>query len=89
MQAYPASSVNVSVLDSGEMVLKSTITQLEKRFEPHATAMWMALCQCDGKIEAAASMLSGVWNEELAGLHAEMLEQVDDWRCGGFMEVAY
>ncbi|WP_331747911.1 hypothetical protein [Streptomyces chartreusis] len=81
--------MEVKVLSSGELILASRANQKEGHFAPLATAMWIALRQFNGNPEDAAAKLSDVWEEEFHSVHSILLEQIGEWRDGGFIEVAH
>jgi len=88
VRVKPKADVIYEVLHSGELMMALPDTGVVSIFAPHAAAMWISLRQCEGNPEAAAHKLSDVWEEDFGAVCHALLEQVEDWRVGGFLETS-
>ncbi|CAM3293878.1 PqqD family peptide modification chaperone [Kibdelosporangium persicum] len=50
---------------------------------PVGTAMWVALCQHDWQIDAAADLLAGLWRLDVENMRTDLVIWVDElWDAG-------
>lgn len=73
----------MDILMSGEMTLTTPTTQIW--CTPKETAMWIALCEHEGDLEAAADRLSAAWGSGAFSVYVELMDRVERWRHAGLL----
>ncbi|MEV5432948.1 PqqD family protein [Streptomyces sp. NPDC052701] len=62
MPIRPSPGVTAVVLENGDLELHSQESGVRTCWGPVNTAMWIALRQNDGHLEAAADLLAALWD---------------------------
>jgi hypothetical protein len=77
--------VSVSVDADGHLEVLTDAARSGGRFRcgPVGTAMWIALRQQEGDMEAAARILSALWDTDQANTRADLDIWVDEMRDAG------
>ncbi|HET6501547.1 MAG TPA: hypothetical protein VFG87_12360 [Amycolatopsis sp.] len=81
MRVITAPHVAVKITGDGRLELASAETGERYRFGPAETAMWIALWQHDGELEAAAAELANHWDadsERLRGAFDTWVRELHD-----------
>ncbi|MBP2325803.1 hypothetical protein JOF56_006188 [Kibdelosporangium banguiense] len=68
----PEPWVDAAVLPDGRLELSSRLGGDVVRCEPAAAAMWIALCQNDWRVEAAAGALASAWQVDDENMRADL-----------------
>ncbi|ALG09053.1 hypothetical protein [Kibdelosporangium phytohabitans] len=81
MAVRPHSWIQAAVSADGRMELSGAGVQFH--CGPVGTAMWIALCQRDWQLDAAAVLLAGYWHIDLANTRADLEIWVTElWDAG-------
>ncbi|MGP4012659.1 PqqD family protein [Streptomyces sp. 4N124] len=83
VRPVPGASVSVDADGHLEVLTEPVCPAGRFRCGPVGTAMWIALRQQDGDIEAAARMLSALWGTDPANTRADLDIWVDEMRDAG------
>lgn len=85
MRVRPVPGVSVSVDADGHLEVLAEATPPGGRFRcgPVGTAMWIALRQQDGDMEAAARTLAAMWGTDPANTRADLDIWIDEMRDAG------
>jgi hypothetical protein len=68
----PEPWVDADLLPDGRLELSSRLGGDVFRCEPAAAAMWIALCQNDWRVEAAAGTLAAAWQADEENMRADL-----------------
>ncbi|MGW6016155.1 hypothetical protein [Streptomyces sp. NPDC055210] len=71
---------------SGEFTLKNPTSGQIYEYEPSVAAMWIAIRQYDGDVQAAAQRLAFEWDEDEVTIHAEIAKSVSAWLDAGLLK---
>jgi hypothetical protein len=85
MPVRPEPGLMVTVLADGYLELFSERTGTRFRCGPVGTAMWIALRQHDGNLDAAADMLAELWDRKPENMRADMEVWIDELRDVGLV----
>ncbi|MBO0656357.1 PqqD family protein [Streptomyces triculaminicus] len=85
MRSQPAPGVSVNIGTDGCLELRSdsTVRPGVYRWAPVCTAMWIALRQHDGDVDAAARTLASQWGTAPTDTRADLGIWVDELRDAG------
>ncbi|EYT81760.1 PqqD family protein [Streptomyces andamanensis] len=83
MRVRPVPGLNVSVDADGRLDVAAPARRF--RCGPAGTAMWLALCQHDGDVAAAARMLASLWETEPDNARADLDIWVEEMRDAGLV----
>lgn len=85
MRVRPVPGVSVAVDADGhlEVLTEAAPSGVGFRCGPVGTAMWIALRQQDGDMEAAARTLSELWGTDPANTRADLDIWIDEMRDAG------
>ncbi|WP_329572838.1 PqqD family peptide modification chaperone [Kitasatospora sp. NBC_01266] len=86
MRVLPVPGLSVSVDMNGRLnVVTETLPSSCFQWGPVGTAIWIALRQHDGDLDAAARTLAAVWETELVNTRADLEIWVEELRDAGLV----
>ncbi|WP_217170930.1 PqqD family protein [Streptomyces sp. AC512_CC834] len=72
MAILPNPDVTAVVLEDGCLELHSQHSESPIRCAPVNTAMWIAIRQHDGRLDAAADLLAGLWDVDPGTMRSDL-----------------
>lgn len=89
MRVTLAPGITITVLSSGdaEIVQEKAGHNVRSCWGPARTAMWIALRQNNGDIEAASAHLAKLWENDPANIGADMALWIDGLQAAGLIDL--
>jgi len=85
VRPVPGASVTVDAQGCLHVLTRSAGQSRRFRCGPVGTAMWIALRQQDGDVEAAARTLSSLWDTDETNTRADLDIWIDEMRDAGLV----